>query len=242
MPMGVAWTTRSAPLSSSGRPTRAIRGAKATAFHARVAVLFTMTISAAPASARASTAALAAPPAPITAQRWPRGSKPAPCLKSSSRPSPSQLSALMAPGSNTRVFAAPRRRTCRECRVARRAAASLWGIVTDRPRTPSAAAPATAPLERARRHLEGQVTPVETHCGIGGVMQPGRERMADRETDDSGDHCLGGGPEHIWPRSRCDLARAERRAAVFEVAHDSPLFWSSHDCNKMVAASASMPT
>ena len=85
-----------------------------------------------------------------------------------------------APGSKMSVFAAPRRRTCREWRVARRAAASLWGMVTDRPRRPSAAAPATALAEELRRHFEGQVAPVEAHRGKGSVVQAWGERVPRR--------------------------------------------------------------
>ena len=144
MATGVACTTRSIPRRSCGRPTSTTFGANAAPRHAGATLLFTTTIFLAPASARASTAARPAPPAPITPQRRPAGSKPAPSRRSSNKPAPSQLSARMAPASKLSVFAAPSRRTCRDRRVASRAAASLCGIVTDRPRRPSAAAPTTA--------------------------------------------------------------------------------------------------
>ena len=194
MPEGVAWTTRSIPRSSSGRPTRATFGASATERHARAAVLFTTTISAAPASARASTAALPAPPAPITPQRRPAGSKPSALAQVVEQARPRrQLSARIAALRRSECSRPPaaalggsgaspggRRRPC--------AASSPTGRANR-----SAAAPATALSSDPGGTSKATIAPVKSHGGIGGVVQLRRERMADREADHSRDRVVAAG-------------------------------------------------
>ena len=82
----------------SVRGTTAPTGsARAAASEARSGVRFTMATSAAPARARDSTTARAAPPAPMTTQRRPEGSKPAPRRREATKPSPSVLVPVSEP-------------------------------------------------------------------------------------------------------------------------------------------------
>ncbi len=156
IPSGVAFTTRSMPSTSVGWPTRPTGPARAAAARPRSGVRFTTTTSRAPACDSASTTARPAPPAPTTRQRRPDGSNPCSDRSASRKPCPSVLSPISSSWRRTTVFTARRVVAVGEQRCSASATAVLWGMVTDRPSTPSAAAPASA--SRARPAGTGRAT------------------------------------------------------------------------------------
>ena len=139
MPNGVALTTRSADPTASARArspggtTEPARPASAAAVAARSGVRLRTEIWLAPPSARASTTARAAPPAPITTHRRPAGVKSAPRASDATKPSPSVLVPRSTPSVRTMQFTASSRCATSVHSSTRATTSALWGMVTESP-------------------------------------------------------------------------------------------------------------
>ncbi len=151
-------------------------------------VRLTTTTSAAPASARPSTSARAAPPAPSTAHRRPATVKPASAASEATKPGPSVLwPTSRSPSATTQLTACNRRAVSRQIAPGRRLqAVGHRRLVRHGHRQPGQGQGAHGVQRRlcpALGHLEGHVHPVEAGGGEGGVEDLGRARMTDRITD-----------------------------------------------------------
>ncbi len=156
MPTGVALTTKSASLTSAAPPSRRRLAAACPPAHvphgpgqrSHVAgfllVRFTTVTEAAPASANASVTARAAPPAPMTRQRVPFGSKPAARASEARNPAPSVLAPYSAPSRLITQLTAPSRPATALRSSMRAATSALCGMVTETPATPRARRPSSA--------------------------------------------------------------------------------------------------
>ena len=122
----------------------------------------------------------------------------------------------------TTQLTAPSRSAKGDRRSTSPATSSLWGMVTESPRTPSAAAPTSGLARPPGCHPEAHRDPVQAHVGEGPVVQPRGERMGHRVPDDT-HHGRGCGQGHQGS-PRC-LARA-----------------SLASCSASVSAKASVPS